>query len=57
MSEPAKGLAGVVVASTRISKVFGDEGRLIYRGYDIDDLARHASFEETTFLLLSLIHI
>lgn len=51
MAEVSKGLAGVVVAETRISKVDGEAGRLIYRGYDIHDLAQHASFEETTYLL------
>ncbi|PSG97608.1 citrate synthase [Thermoplasmatales archaeon SW_10_69_26] len=51
MPELKEGLAGVVVAQSRISKVFGEEGRLIYRGYDIDDLAEGASFEETAHLL------
>ncbi len=51
MAELKEGLAGVVVAESRISKVFGEEGRLIYRGYDIDDLAENATFEETTHLL------
>jgi citrate synthase len=45
------GLEGVTVGSTAISLVAGEEGRLIYRGYDIADLAAHASFEETAFLL------
>jgi len=40
------GLEGVVVGSTAISLVAGDEGRLTYRGYDIADLAANASFEE-----------
>jgi citrate synthase len=47
----AKGLEGVVAARTRISKVMGEEGRLIYGGYEIDDLARHTSFEEVCHLL------
>jgi citrate synthase len=46
-----RGLEGVVVSTTAMSKVFGDEGRLIYRGYDIADLAQHASFEEVVYLL------
>src|SRR5690606_18297489 len=46
-----KGLEGVVAAQTRISKVMGEEGRLIYGGYEIDDLARNASFEEVCHLL------
>ncbi|HEY7848680.1 MAG TPA: citrate/2-methylcitrate synthase, partial [Ktedonobacterales bacterium] len=35
----AKGLEGVVVAQTHISHVFGEEGRLVYRGYEINELA------------------
>jgi citrate synthase len=46
-----KGLAGVVAAETTISEVYGEEGRLIYRGYEIDDLAEHATFEEVCHLL------
>ncbi|HMM29662.1 MAG TPA: citrate/2-methylcitrate synthase [Aggregatilineaceae bacterium] len=49
--EQKKGLEGVVIADTRLSKVFGDIGKLIYCGYDIRDLAAHASFEEVIFLL------
>lgn len=47
----AKGLAGVVVADTRKSKVDGENGILYYGGYNILDLAEHASFEEVAFLL------
>lgn len=47
----AKGLEGIVVAQTRLSKVDGEAGRLYYRGYSIDDLATHATFEETAYLL------
>jgi citrate synthase len=46
------GLRGVKIAQTRISEVDGDAGRLIYRGYTIQDLASHASFEEVAYLLL-----
>ena len=46
-----KGLEGVVAAQTRISDVDGQEGRLFYAGYDIADLAAHATFEETIYLL------
>jgi citrate synthase len=46
-----KGLEGVVAAQTRISDVDGQQGRLFYAGYDIADLARHATFEETVYLL------
>lgn len=47
----AKGLEGVVAAETTISKVFGEEGRLIYRGYAIEDLAQKVTFEEVCHLL------
>ena len=46
-----KGLEDVVAAQTALSHVYGDEGRLIYRGYEIEDLAENASFEETCYLL------
>jgi citrate synthase len=46
-----KGLEGVVAAQTRISDVDGRRGRLFYAGYDIADLAAHATFEETIYLL------
>ena len=46
------GLRGVVIADTRICDVDGANGRLIYRGYLIQDLAKNSSFEEVTFLLL-----
>lgn len=45
------GLRGVTIASTRISDVDGQKGRLIYRGYLIRDLAQRASFEEVVYLL------
>jgi citrate synthase len=45
------GLEGVVVAETRLSRVDGEAGRLIYRGYAIEDLAQNASFEEVCHLL------
>ncbi|HUI70518.1 MAG TPA: citrate/2-methylcitrate synthase [Spirochaetia bacterium] len=46
------GLAGIVAADSAISTV-GIEGRgLSYRGYAIEDLAAHASFEEVAWLLL-----
>jgi citrate synthase len=46
-----KGLEGVVAAQTRISDVDGRKGKLFYAGYDIADLAAHATFEETIYLL------
>lgn len=50
----ASGLEGVVVAQTHLSAINGEKGELIYVGYDIDDLARHTSFEEVTYLLWNL---
>jgi citrate synthase len=46
------GLRGVTIASTKISDVRGEEGKLIYRGYLVQDLAESASFEEVVHLLL-----
>ncbi|PSP21163.1 citrate synthase [Halobacteriales archaeon QH_10_65_19] len=46
-----KGLEGVLVAESSLSDIDGDAGRLIYRGYDIEDLARGASYEEVLHLL------
>ncbi len=46
------GLRGVKVADTKISDVDGEHGVLIYRGYLIEDLAQHSTFEETAYLLL-----
>jgi citrate synthase len=45
------GLEGIVAATTSISNVDGQAGRLIYRGYDIHDLAHATSFEEIAYLL------
>lgn len=45
------GLESVVAASTTLSHVFGEEGKLVYRGYDIHELAGKASFEEVSHLL------
>ncbi|MEK6301746.1 MAG: citrate synthase [Acidobacteriota bacterium] len=48
------GLEGIVAAQSSISDVNGEEGKLIYAGYDIHDLAQHATFEEVIFLLWNL---
>jgi len=48
---PTKGLEGVVAASSRLSDVQGEAGRLIYCGYDIDELAGKVTFEEVAYLL------
>lgn len=49
--EIKKGLAGVVVDYTAISKVNPDTNSLLYRGYPVQDLAAHKSFEEVALLL------
>src|ERR1051325_7964461 len=51
MTVAAKGLDGIVAASTRLSDVQGDKGVLIYCGYNIDELAGHISYEECIYLL------
>jgi len=45
-------LSGVVVAASAICSIDPDEGVLMYRGYDIADLAEHSTYEETALLLL-----
>jgi 2-methylcitrate synthase len=46
-----KGLAGVVVDTTAISKVVPETNSLTYRGYAVQDLAAHCSFEQVAYLL------
>jgi citrate synthase len=45
-------LSGVVVAQTELCSIDPEQGILMYRGYDIADLAEHASYEEVAYLLL-----
>ena len=45
------GLEGIVVAQTKLSKIDGEAGTLVYGGYTIEDLAEHATFEEVCHLL------
>lgn len=47
----AAGLRGVVAAQSAIGDVNGEQGILIYQGYDIHDLAENSTFEEVVFLL------
>lgn len=49
--EIRKGLAGVVVDTTSISKVVPETNSLTYRGYPVQDLAAHCSFEQVAYLL------
>jgi citrate synthase len=46
-----KGLADVIAAETALSDIDGKLGKLSYVGYDIHDLARYSTFEETVYLL------
>ncbi|MGZ8624634.1 MAG: citrate/2-methylcitrate synthase [Actinomycetota bacterium] len=46
-----KGLREIVAAQTKISDIDGEQGKLWYVGYDIVDLAEHATFEEVVYLL------
>lgn len=39
----SKGLVGVVAARTALSHVYGEEGRVVYGGYEIDALAEHST--------------
>src|ERR1700749_943374 len=51
-SDVNSGLEGVVAAETTISLVDGQSGRLLYRGYEIGDLAAHGSYDRVVGLLL-----
>ncbi len=46
-----KGLDNVYVKESRICFIDGEASKLFYRGYSIEDLTEHASFEETVYLL------
>ncbi|CEA07746.1 Citrate synthase [Arthrobacter saudimassiliensis] len=50
-SQIHKGLAGVLVDTTSISKVNPETNSLLYRGYPVQQLAAHCSFEEVAYLL------
>ena len=45
------GLEDVVVSTSDICFIDGREGRLVYRGYDVNDLVEHSNFEEVVWLL------
>ena len=47
-----RGLSGVYFDRSETSFIDGRAGKLQYRGYSIDDLATHSTFEETAYLLL-----
>ncbi len=57
MTQPATAkksvqLSGIVVAESAVSSIDPDAGVLMYRGYDIAELAEHSTYEETAYLLL-----
>ena len=54
MSVTSKGLEGVIATDTKLGDVRGQEGELIYCGYNIKELAGKASFEEVIYLLWHL---
>ena len=45
------GLEDAVVSTSEICFIDGHKGRLLYRGFDVDDLAAQSTFEETVYLL------
>src|SRR5688572_18221994 len=45
------GLEGVVAAKSEVCFIDGQAGRLVYRGYEIEDPVENATFEEVAFLL------
>ena len=52
MAKKSVQLSGVSVAETGLSSIDAERGILMYRGYDIADLAEHATYEEVAYLLL-----
>jgi len=52
VNEYLPGLEGVPATKSNISDIDGERGILSYRGYSIEQLAEHSTFEETTLLLL-----
>jgi citrate synthase len=48
---PKAGLEGVVACESAICFVDGESGRLLYRGYDVPELAAESTFEEVAYLL------
>ena len=47
------GLEDIAVAETRLSRIDGETGELVIRGFSINELATDATYEETVFLLLN----
>ncbi|GAB4571694.1 MAG: citrate/2-methylcitrate synthase [Anaerolineae bacterium] len=51
--EFSRGMAGVIARESTKSLVVGEEGKLYYYGYSIEDLAEQSSYEEVAYLLLN----
>jgi len=51
VTEIARGLEGVNVTTTKLCRIDGQKGELVYAGYNIYDLAEHSTFEEVAYLL------
>ena len=51
LTTQARGLEDIVAGKSSICYIDGHEGRLLYRGYDIAELAAHSTWEENTYLL------
>lgn len=51
VTDIARGLEGINVTSTKLCRIDGQKGELVYAGYDIYDLAENSTFEEVAFLL------
>ena len=51
MADIARGLEGINVTATKLCRIDGQKGELVYAGYDIYELAEKSTFEETCFLL------
>ena len=51
--EFSRGLEGVIAAETKIGYVDGQAGRLVYRGYEISELAGKSNYEEVSYLLVN----
>ncbi len=51
-TEVPKGLTDVIVDQSSISMIDGDNGRLYYRGYSIEELVKNSNFEEVSYLIL-----
>ena len=47
-----RGLRNIYIDKTKSSMINGKEGVLLYQGYNIHDLAKYSTFEETSYLLI-----